>query len=190
MTRRIVALTLAAALPLASCGDTNARFPIASVASEVPVKARVAVRSLVVRDVSLPAYAAATEIVVEEEGGALMVIPKAIWADDPVRGVTGALARSLDLRSTASVAAEPWPLIDPADAQLEVRIERMVAKMDGLFEMSGQFAIASPDGAVRESIERFAVTAQMADTTPAAVAQATGVAIDQLSDVIIKKLRR
>jgi ABC-type uncharacterized transport system auxiliary subunit len=66
----------------------------------------------------------------------------------------------------------------------------MIAKVDGTFEMSGQFAIASPDGAIRETLERFAVTAPMQDNTPAAVAQATGAAIDKLSDLVIKKLRR
>lgn len=190
MTLRIAALAIAVVVPLASCGDTNARFPIAAEAAPAVKKARVAVRTLVVRDVSLPAYAAASEIVVEDGSGALAVVPKAIWADDPVRGVTGALARSLDLRSTASVASEPWPLIEPADAQLEVRVERMIAKTDGMFELSGQFALASPDGLIRETIERFAVAAPMADSSPAAVAQATGVAIDKLSDVIVKQLRR
>lgn len=190
MTLRIAALTLVAALTLISCGDTNARFPIATDIAATAPKVRVAVRTIEVRDVSLPAYAAASEIVVEQEGGALFVVPKAIWADDPVRGVTGALSRSLDLRSTASVASEPWPLAEPADARLEVRIDRMVAKADGMFELSGQFAIAAPDGAIRESVERFDVSAPMADSTPAAVAQATGVAIDALVDVIIKKLHR
>lgn len=190
MTLRIIAITLAAALPLMSCGDTNARFPIAT-ASLAPVsKARVAVRTIEVRDVSLPAYAAASEIVMEQEGGALSVVPKAIWADDPVRGVTGALTRSLDLRSTASVAAEPWPLAEPAAVRLEVRVDRMIARMDGNFELSGQFALAAPDNAIRESVQRFAVTAPMADASPAAVAQATGVAIDNLADEVIRKLRR
>lgn len=190
MTLRIAALTLAAAIALISCGDTNARFPIASGAAAVGPEARVAVRTIEVRNVSLPTYAAASEIVVEQEGGALFVVPKAIWADDPVRGVTGALARTLDLRSTASVASEPWPLAEPADVRLEVRIDRMIAKADGLFELSGQFAISAPDGAMRESVERFTVTAPVADYSPAAVAQATGVAINSLADVILEKLRR
>ncbi|WP_323005135.1 PqiC family protein [Pseudorhodobacter sp.] len=190
MTFRLAAITLAAAVPLMSCGDTNARFPIATSAEATVTKARVAVRTIEVRDVSLPAYAAASEIVVEQSGGALSVVPKAIWADDPVRGVTGALSRSLDLRSTASVASEPWPLAEPADVRVEVRIDRMIAKTDGSFELSGQFAIAAPNGAIRESVQRFAVTAPMADSSPAAVAQATGIAIDKLSDEIVKKLRR
>ncbi len=189
MTLRILALAFAAALPLMSCGDTNARFPISSDAIAVS-KTRVAVRTIEVRDVSLPAYAAASEIVVEQDGGALFVVPKSIWADDPVRGVTGALSRSLDERSTASVASEPWPLAEPADVRVEVRIDRMIAKTDGQFELSGQFAIAAPDGAVRESVERFAVTAPMSGTEPAAVAKATGTAIDGLADLILKKLRR
>ncbi|WP_233587131.1 membrane integrity-associated transporter subunit PqiC [Pseudorhodobacter sp. E13] len=190
MTLRIAALTLAAALPLASCGDTNARFPIASATTETVAKSRVAVGTIEVRDVSLPAYAAASEIVVEQDSGALTVVPKAIWADDPVRAVTGSLARSLDLRSTASVASEPWPLAEPAAVRVEVRIDRMIAKVDGTFELSGQFAIAAPDGAVRETVQRFAVSAPMADNSPAAVAQATGQAIDNLANEIIKKLRR
>lgn len=187
MTLRIVALSFAAALPLIACGDTNARFPIVSDAAQVS-KARVSVRTVEVRDVSLPAYAAASEIVVEQDGGALFVVPKSIWADDPVRAVTGALSRSLDMRSTASVASEPWPLAEPADVRVEVRIDRMIAKTDGMFELSGQFAIASPDGIARETVERFVVTSPMADSEPATVAKATGAAIDSLADVILKKL--
>lgn len=190
MTLRIAAITLAAALPLMSCGDNNARFPIATAAEATLTKSRVAVRTIEVRDISLPAYASASEIVVEQDTGALSVVSKAIWADDPVRGVTGALARSLDLRSTATVAAEPWPLAESADVRLEVRIDRMIAKADGQFELSGQFAIAAPNGAIRESLQRFSVSAPMADSSPSAVAQATGAAIDSLAGVIIKKLGR
>lgn len=190
MTLRIAAITLAAALPLMSCGDTNARFPIATRAEASVAKSPVAVRTIEVRDVSLPAYASASEIVVEQDSGALFVVPKAIWADDPMRGVTGALARSLDLRSTASAASEPWPLAEPADVRLEVRIDRMIAKRDGQFELSGQYAIAAPNRTIRESIQRFTVSAPMADSSPAAVAQATGVAIDNLAGVIIQKLSR
>ena len=190
MTLRIIAITLAAALPLASCGDTNARFPIPSDIEASVSKARIAVGSIEVRDVSLPTYAAASEIVVEQDNGALSVVSKAIWADDPVRGVTGALTKSLGLRSTAAVAAEPWPLATPADVRLEVRIDRMIARTDGEFELSGQFAIAAPDGAIRETMQRFALTARMADASPATVAKATGIAIDRLADVIIDKFRR
>ncbi|MGO4909448.1 membrane integrity-associated transporter subunit PqiC [Pseudorhodobacter sp. W20_MBD10_FR17] len=190
MNIRIVAIALAAALPLASCGDKDARFPIAAETVPAVAKTQVAVRTVEVREVSLPAYAAASEIVVEQMGGALTVVPKAIWADDPVRGVTGALARSLDLRSTASVAAEPWPLADSADVRIEVRVDRMIAKLNGNFELTGQFAIAAPNGAMRESVQRFTVTAPLADNSPGSVAQATGVAIDSLAADIVKKLRR
>lgn len=190
MNIHIIAIALAAAVPLASCGDTNARFPIVAETGPTVTKTRVAVSTIEVRDVSLPAYAAASEIVVEQDGGALTVVPKAIWADDPVRGVTGALARSLDLRSTASVAAEPWPLADSADVRVEVRIDRMIAKLSGEFELSGQFAVAAPNGAIREAVQRFTVIVPLADNTPASVAQATGAAIDGLAGDIVKKLRR
>ncbi|MDN5788809.1 membrane integrity-associated transporter subunit PqiC [Pseudorhodobacter sp.] len=191
MTLRIAA-ALALALPLLACGDNNARFLISNGAVDTGAvaKSRVAVRTIEVRDVSLPAYAAASEIVTEQADGALAVVPKALWADDPVRGVTGALARSLDQRSTATVAAEPWPLAEPADVQLEVRIDRMVAKTSGSFELSGQFAIAAPSGTVRESVKRFAIAVPLTDSSPAAVAAATGAAIDQLAAEVVNKLRR
>ncbi len=190
MTFRPLAFILL--LPLMACG-TDSRFLIASGPSETgqtASKARVGVRSIEVRDVSLPAYASATDIVVEGTDGALKPVPGSIWADDQVRGVTGALAKALDARSTATVAAEPWPLLDQADVQVQVRVDRMIARATGQFEMSGQYAIAAPSGAVRETVRRFAFTAPLQGTSAAAVAQATGVAIDELASDIVARLRR
>ena len=189
MTLRSLALVLA--LPLAACG-TDARYLIAQGPAETgqpDARSRVRVRTIEVRDVSLPAYASATDIVVEQKNGALMPIGNAVWADDPVRGVTGALARALDARATATVAAEPWPLLDPADVQLEVRVDRMIARADGQFEMTGQYAIAAPSGAIREQVRRFAIRTPLQGTTPGAVAQATGLAIDRLAAEVVARLR-
>ena len=176
------------ALLLAACGDNNARFLINT--PEMATKASVSVSTLEVRDVSLPAYAAASEIVVEQADGALKPVAKALWADDPVRGVTGALARSLASKSTATVSAEPWPLADGPAAQLEVRVDQMVAGADGNFRLTGQFAISSPQGQVRDSLTRFAVSVPLTDTAPGAVADATGRAINGLADEVLRKLRR
>jgi uncharacterized lipoprotein YmbA len=141
-----------------------------------------------VRDVSLPAYAAASEIIVEDGTGALRPTAKAIWADDPLRAVTGALARSLDLKSSATVAVEPWPLSDSAAVQVAVRIDQMIARADGTFVLSGQFALSSPIGALRDRLQRFSVVVPMDDTSPASVAAATGRAIDGLADEILGQL--
>ncbi len=173
---------------LSACGDNKARFVIPP--SEPATETRLRVASIEVRDVSLPAYAAASEIVVEDADGALRPVAKAIWADDPQRAVTGALARSIDLRSTANVSAEPWPLSDAADVRLEVRIGDMIARVDGVFTMTGQFALSSQSGAIADSLQRFAIDVPLADTSPASVASATGKAIDALATDILARLRR
>lgn len=180
-------LILLLTLGLAACGDTKARYVIAPALESTQVQLRVA--TIEVQDVSLPVYASATEIVVADDAGALRPVAKSIWADDPVRAVTGALARSLDAKSTATVAAEPWPLTDSAQARLSVRVDQMLAGSDGRFTLSGQFALSSTSDAVRESLQRFSITVPMADTTPASVATATGTAIAQLADQVIAKLR-
>ncbi len=180
--------TLALILTLAACGDNNQRFLINTDAAVTPT--RVSVSTIEVRDVSLPAYASASEIVVEQADGALKPVSKALWADDPVRGVTGALARSLAAKSTATVSAEPWPLADGPAVQLEVRVDQMVAGADGTFRLTGQFALSSPQGQIRDSLTRFAVAVPLVDTSPGAVAVSTGKAIDGLADEVMRKLRR
>jgi len=175
-------------LALAACGDNNTRFVINT--PESAVQMRLSVASIEVRDVSLPTYASATEIVVQQADGALVPVSRAVWADDPVRGVTGALARSLAARSTASVAAEPWPLADGPAARLEVRVDQMVAGADGTFRLTGQFALTSPQGQVRDSLTRFAVSVPLTEPSPRAIAVSTGQAIDGLADEVLRKLRR
>lgn len=175
-------------LALAACGDNKARFVIDT--SAAPSQTRLNVASIEVRDVSLPAYASASEIVVEQADGALKPVAKSLWADDPVRGVTGALARSLATKSTATVSAEPWPLADGPAVRLEVRVDRMVAGADGIFRLTGQFALSSPQGQLRDSLTRFAVAVPLADASAGAVARSTGQAIDALADEVMRKLRR
>jgi uncharacterized protein len=186
MKTRLMLLVVLTALT--ACGDKKARFVIP--APEPISQARLRVSSIEVRDVSLPAYASASEIVVEDASGALRPVPKAIWADDPARGITGALALSLEAVSTAQVAAEPWPLNTDAQARVQVRIDQMIAKADDSFYMAGQFAISSTSGAVAGSLTRFAISVPMADLAPATVASATGTALNQLASKIVANLKR
>jgi uncharacterized protein len=175
-------------LGLAACGDNNARYLIDPPAAAQ--KQRVAVSSIEVQEVSLPTYAAASEIIVEGADGAARPVKKALWADDPVRGITGALASRLDAKTTATAAAEPWPLLDGADLRVTLRVDTMIARADGTFEMNGQFAYASPRGALRDHLERFSIVVPLAGESAGAVAAATGQALDQLADTIIARLHR
>lgn len=176
-------------LALAACGAGNeARFLIDPPAAGAEIPVRVA--TIEVREASLPAYAAAVEIAQADETGALRNIEDTLWADDPVRGVTMAFARSLDDATSATVSAEPWPLAEPAQARIELRVERMLARADGTFEFTGQYAIAAPDGALRERVRRFAIQTQIDGTGPAAIAAASGRAIAELAQSVAAELRR
>ncbi len=181
-----IALTLT--LVLAACGDTAARYLVEPAPVAEPVPLRLA--SLELRDVVLPAYAEGSEILQQEQDGALRPVAGSEWADSSARAVTAALARSLDLQTTASVAAEPWPLSEPAAGRLDVRIDAMVARADGTFQIAGQYAVASFDGRAREVLERFDIRVPLTAQGPAAIAAAQGQAIDQLAGQIVARLRR
>lgn len=186
MARHIALLCLA--LALTACADNSARYLIGTPAPAARIPVRVS--TIEVLDAKLPAYASALEVAVEGEGGALQNIGGALWGDDPVRAVTVALARSLEAATSAKVAAEPWPLSTPAQAVLDLRVDRMLARADGQFEFSGQYALASPDGALRERLERFDIRVPLAVADAAGVSAAAGTAIAELSAQIGRMLAR
>lgn len=178
----------AALLFAAGCGDNSPRYLLDMPQPSQQISVRVS--SIEVRDVTLPAYAAATEIVQLQDDGAVRPVKKAVWADDPVRSVTQSLARNLDTATNATAAAEPWPLDQPAQVRVDVRIDRMVARPDGQFQIAGQYSIAAPYGAVRETINRFDIEQPMTDQTPGAIAQANSNALLDLSEQIARTLAR
>lgn len=137
-------LSLSLLLSLAACGPDPVRYAVPDVATGDRI--RVGVRSVEVREVSLPAYARTEEIWRETPEGALISDPNVLWADDPSRQMTQSLTRVLTTLTGARVAAEPWPFLDAPDARLEVRIDEMVAGADGTFRLSGQYFSASDSG--------------------------------------------
>ncbi len=179
-------LAMCAVLTLSACGSKSLYLIDRPVTAE---KIRVSVATVEVKDVTLPAYAEASEIAVQGADGALTTIKGALWAEDPASAVTRAVAFNLDEVSTANVAAEPWPLADSPDAQIDLRIDRMLARADGQFELGGQFAITSPSGNGRERLQRFSILTPLADAAPGSVATATSRALLQLSTDIAQALR-
>lgn len=175
------------AMTLTACGSDDL-FLVSTppVATVVPVYPR----SIEVMDVVLPAYAAEADILVQEADGALRPLGGALWADDPQLGITQALARRLDLGTTATAAPEPWPLFDGPDRSVQVTIDRMVARASGEVELGGQFAVISPSGAAREYLRRFDIRQPLAGVEPQQVADAMGLALGILSDQIAQSLAR
>jgi uncharacterized lipoprotein YmbA len=155
MTRIFSILALAL---LASCSsDPTLRYAVPEVAAgdQISINAR----TIEVREVALPSYAAQEEIFFETPDGALISDTSLLWADDPTRAITLTLSRTLGAVTSARVAAEPWPFDELPNARIEVRVEEMVAGNDGQFRLSGQYFISSPDQIIREHAHTFSITA-------------------------------
>ncbi|KIC21370.1 MULTISPECIES: PqiC family protein [unclassified Leisingera] len=179
-------LLIPLALLAACAGGNDPRYLISSAPGETVANLRA--RSIEVRLVSLPSYAAASDIVAEGEGGALFALDGAQWADDPARGMTAALARGLSERTGAAAAMEPWPLNTGPDVRLDVRVDQAYARADGLFELSGQFAVSSPEGTVREFVQRFDIATPVSGEGAAATADALSLALAELARQISRAM--
>jgi len=186
MTRLAPLLLLA----LAACGDTTPRYLIPAATEATAPRLALRVASVEIRQVSLPAYAADDQLLREEASGALKPVKSALWADTPNRAITQQLADFIAATSQAQVAAEPWPLSTPAQAQVDVRVSELAARLDGQLHLKGQFAVSSYDHLVREAITPFAIAVPLGSDAPAEIARATGAAIDQLGRQIATSLRR
>ncbi|MEM5475652.1 ABC-type transport auxiliary lipoprotein family protein [Pacificibacter sp. AS14] len=172
-------------LVLASCGTTPDRYAVTP--PNVTEKVRIGFGSVEVRDVSLPTYAAADEIVVQDANGKLIPSGSALWADSPERSVALELARNLAKLSSARVASEPWPFEAFPDARLEVRFESLVAQAEGQFRATGQYFVGVTDER-RERSGLFDLVVPF-DTSggPQAVALARGQIILDLAVYIASK---
>ncbi len=190
---RLAAPALALSL-LSGCvlGGNAVLYPLETPTGTETAQRRLYVSSIEVRDVLVPAYAEDSQMQYRGPDGGLVPLPDAQWAAPTGAAITAELARALDLASTASVAADPWPLSDRAAVQLQVRIDRLILNHDGRFEMGGQFAVASVDEVVREFIDRFEITSVVAEmpASPSALAAAYGDALAQLRDRILTRLSR
>ncbi|MEO8242338.1 MAG: PqiC family protein [bacterium] len=129
-----------------------------------------------VHDVSLPQYASGQEISYQTADGSVHSRPDQLWADDPVHAVTQFLATKITQLSGATAIVEPWPFNDGPDRRLEVRIERMLAKSDGTFQLTGQYFVTSAQGG-GGTARRFDISVPVAAEGPGAVADAQSQAL-------------
>lgn len=179
------AALVGANLALAACGAAPDRYAVTP--PDVTEKQRIGFGAVEVRDVSLPAYAAADEIAVQNADGKLITSSAALWADTPERAVALELARHLAKISSARVASEPWPFEAFPDARLDVRFESLVAQSDGQFKAIGQYFVGVPEER-RERSGLFDLSVSFDPTAgPQAVAQARGQIILDLAAHIARK---
>lgn len=183
---KLVQILVVSVLVLAGCGGQPARLSIEPSASTL--QARVAVRSVVVGDISLPEYANASEVVREGESGLVETVPGLIWADVPEDAMANAIVRHLSQITSVPVARAPWPLSSLPDAELTIRAERMLLGADGRLHLSGQFAVRRDEGVWAERIRSFDIAVAVQGTELTDLAEAHADAWQQLAEQIAGQL--
>ncbi len=203
MIRNLIATF--ALLMLAACGNDEMQYLVESKPSDLRVNARV--HTLLVRTVSLPTYAADQKIMVQGAGGVVTTEDFGLWADEPERATTLSVSRNLNAMTSAHVAPEPWPLPEPPQGVLDIRVETFIATTENTFRMSGQYFMGSeipdpidsfdPDVApkilaapLRDTSKLFDISIPLAVRSPSAIAAAQTAAVTQLSEQIARDLAR
>ena len=154
------------------------------------LKLRAAVSSAIIRTVSLPTYAAAEELAYETPDGLITTADTVLWADDPARAITLTLARHMDGILSADVGPEPWPFVGLPDVAIDVRITRMVAGADGIFDLEGQYYLGGDGIDYPNRTKAFAINKALPVAGPAGIASAQASAILTLSEDIARHLAR
>lgn len=173
---------------LAACAGNTARLDMAQVPSQLNLRA--AVGSAMVRAVSLPTYAAAEELSVETADGLITSSDGILWADDPSRAITLNLTRNLGEILNARIGPDPWPFVGLPDVAIDVRVTKMLAGADGVFDLEGQFFVGGDGIDYTNSTNIFAIATPTAGLTPAAIATAQARALVTLSEQIARTLAR
>lgn len=132
-------------------------------------------------EVSLPDYAAASEIAWQDAGGVVRAGNRDLWADEPRRAFTLTLARAISEISGATVIAEPWPLAEPPRHRLDLRIERALAGADGQYRLTGRYFLSDSRPRGTNLARSFDIRVPLAGEGPAAIAAAQDAALGQLA---------
>ncbi len=137
-----------------------------------------------VMQVALPDYALASEIAVQTPDGVLRTTKNKLWADKPVAAISQLIADEISTQSKATAIVEPWPLSEPADRRLEIRITEIYAGNDGQFHLNGQYFVAPNAGAGSDIVRRFKLTTPLADDSFATIVQAQSKALQDLARAV------
>lgn len=146
---------LICAVFLAACAGNSARIPN-SVPTSSDLRIAASVSTAMLMDVSLPAYAAAEELSLQDEAGLIRAADGLLWADEPERAVTLILNDHLNTISSATVAPEPWPLEGYPDVTIDIRVSRMLSESDGKFRLAGQYFIGGDGVSFPANAQAFA----------------------------------
>ena len=188
MTGRLLAV-MSLPVALAGClGTEPLRYVVEPAIGTVQEQLQTSADTILVADVSLPAYARETQLFIETTENTLVPIEDADWADEPDRAFANVLVRELTEITGAEVAAEPWPLGGVPEAELRVRVANMVVRNDGAVSLTGQYSIRRDRLESRNTIELFSIQVPALTNDPADVVNAHAAAWRQLAGVIARSL--
>ncbi|MEO0388162.1 MAG: PqiC family protein [Pseudomonadota bacterium] len=176
-------------LSLAACaGEENiARYPVTPLPATTT--RAVATDTIEVRLVSLPLYADAEEIPRQASDGSVRTNAEILWADEPDRAISNALARNLEEITGAIAAVEPWPLEAFPEARIEVRVDEMLASANGTLRFAGAWFASRPGDPRADRAGRFAFDVPLADAAFPTLAAAHAEATRQLATTVAAGLR-
>jgi len=167
---------------LAACSSPQvAQYAISGQEIEAARKSGTTIEVL---EVSLPLYMQGQEIPMMGEDGSIRSDPSALWADDPARSISLTLAEALSRLSGGVASVEPWPLEDPAARRLDVRVKSLLATNTGELKFSGQYFMVSDTGR-SPKVDWFDITVPLAEKSGATIAQATGLATQELARQVL-----
>ncbi|TNJ43352.1 membrane integrity-associated transporter subunit PqiC [Phaeobacter sp. B1627] len=184
-TLTAVALTLTTAL-LAGCSGDPDLYVVPK--SDVTAPVRISYRSVALREVSLPTYAASQDITLADEFGKLTTSADSLWADEGDRAVTLHLVRALSAVTSARVASDPWPFLNRPEVTIDVRFEEFLAAQSGTFTLRGMYFIAPEDVNRADRSRSFEITESFAaDQGIPAIAAARSAALGTLAEDIASR---
>ena len=154
------------------------------------LRLRSLVGSAMVREVSLPTYAAAEEVAQEIAPGIISTNENFLWADEPQRAMTLALTSHLDQILTATVGPDPWPFAGLPDVSIEVRVSHMLAGVDQVYRLRGQYYVGGDGIDFRNSSHTFDIEVPLIDQSAGGVSAAHAEAVERLSEEIARRLAR
>lgn len=184
MMIRLPAAILLSALALSACSnpEKTGRFLIDPPVTGGQLPNRLGTAEL--KDVSLPDYASDQEVMWQTAEGAVRSSPDNLWADNPQRAFTLSLARAISDASGATVIGEPWPLAEPPQRSLEVRVEKALAQANGTYRLAGRYFVSEAGSGGTNHARSFDISVPMAGDQPQAIAAALSQAIAQLAGQI------
>lgn len=191
---------------LTACSAAGPQYLVETRTSDLRVRAKVP--TVVVRTVSLPTYAADQKIAVQDETGSIRAEDFGLWADEPERATTLSITRHLNQMTSAKVAPDPWPLPEPPEGVIDIRIETFIATNRNTFRAEGQYFMGSeipdpiddlddPDtppkvlpAPLADKAQLFSIEIPLPTQTAADISVAQSAALLALSEKVARDLAR